>query len=306
MAQTSVPSRPRKSTTDRSEIRWVAAGVRAVSPVAPGLAARVVEGLMMHARRHPRPEWEQKVLAGAQSWSIPWVDGGRPASLPIWAWGQGPVVLLVHGWEGRGSQLGAFVEPLVAAGFRVVTFDGPGHGASSARRASLVHQARAVNAVADAVAPVLGGIHAVIAHSMGGAATVLAAARQGARGSLSSSRFVLLAPPAHPSQFTTAVFESFSLSKEVQRRVVARMERTFGERFVDLDGPEAASGLEGSAFIEHDVDDREVPLASGERYAASWPGARILRTRGLGHRRILRDPGVVEQVTLFVAGKPRG
>jgi pimeloyl-ACP methyl ester carboxylesterase len=117
---------------------------------------------------------------------------------------------------------------------------------------------------------------------------------------------VLLAPPAHPSQFTTAVFESFSLSKEVQRRVVARMERTFGERFVDLDGPEAASGLEGSAFIVHDVDDREVPLASGERYAASWPGARILRTRGLGHRRILRDPGVVEQVTLFVAGKPRG
>lgn len=299
----SAPVSSKKSTNGRSKMKWLAVGLRAVSPVAPALAARVVENLLTHARRHPRPGWETEALVGARSWSLPWVDEGRAAEIPVWSWGEGPVVLLVHGWEGRGSQLGAFVGPLVEAGFRVVTFDGPGHGSSSARRASLVDQARAVGVVADAVAPVLGGIHAVVAHSMGGASAVLAAARQGDRGSLATARFVLLGPPAHPSQFTRAAFEAFALPEGVRRRVVRLMERRLGERFSDLDGPTAASRLEGGALIIHDTDDREVPAADGERYAAEWPGAQLLSTRGLGHRRILRDPQVVERVTRFVAGR---
>jgi hypothetical protein len=40
--------------------------------------------------------------------------------LPVYSWGSGPTILLAHGWSGRGSQLGAFVEPLVEQGFRLV------------------------------------------------------------------------------------------------------------------------------------------------------------------------------------------
>src|SRR5215468_3962485 len=41
-----------------------------------------------------------------------------------------PAVLLVHGWGGRGTQMGTFVAPLLAAGYRVMWFDQPGHGES--------------------------------------------------------------------------------------------------------------------------------------------------------------------------------
>lgn len=300
MTQVSTSSRSNKSTNGRSKMEWVKAGVRAVSPVAPELAAYVAFGLMLRACRHPRPAREAELLGTAESWSLPWRDDGHEAELPIWAWGRGPVVLLVHGWEGRGAQLGAFVPPLVEAGFRVVTFDGPGHGDSTAKRASLVDMARAVGAIADEVAPIMGGVHAVVAHSMGGASAVLAASKQLARGSLTSSRFVLIAPPAHPERFTRTVFEALSLSEGVQHRVVDRMERHLGARFEDLDGPTAASRLDGPALVVHDTDDREVPFSDGERYADSWPNARIVGTRGLGHRRILRDPGVIDQVTQFV------
>jgi hypothetical protein len=34
--------------------------------------------------------------------------------------------------------------------------------------------------------------------------------------------------------------------------------------------------------------------------AAAWPGARWLMTRGLGHRRILRDPATVQAVVDFI------
>ena len=43
----------------------------------------------------------------------------------MYSWGSGPTVLLVHGWEGRGSQLSAFAPALVKAGFRVVAVDMP-------------------------------------------------------------------------------------------------------------------------------------------------------------------------------------
>jgi len=38
---------------------------------------------------------------------------------------------MVHGWNGRGAQLGAFAPELVRVGFRVVTFDTPAHGRSA-------------------------------------------------------------------------------------------------------------------------------------------------------------------------------
>ncbi len=51
-----------------------------------------------------------------------------------------------------------------------------------------------------------------------------------------------------------------------------------------------------------DRKDKEVPYAAGARVADVWPQTRLLTTDGLGHQRILRDPGVVDEVTRLVAG----
>ena len=42
-------------------------------------------------------------------------------------------------------------------------------------------------------------------------------------------------------------------------------------------------------------------MADAEAASAAWPGARLLRVDGLGHRRLLSDPQVVAAVTGFVA-----
>jgi pimeloyl-ACP methyl ester carboxylesterase len=54
------------------------------------------------------------------------------------------------------------------------------------------------------------------------------------------------------------------------------------------------------ALIIHDRDDRDVPWQEGEAVARAWPHARFLRTEGLGHRRILRDPEVIDRVLRFL------
>jgi pimeloyl-ACP methyl ester carboxylesterase len=55
------------------------------------------------------------------------------------------------------------------------------------------------------------------------------------------------------------------------------------------------------ALVIHDADDASVPWQQGEMIAAAWPGARLMKTQGLGHGRILRDPAVVEAAVAFIS-----
>src|SRR6185503_15435757 len=125
------------------------------------------------------------------------IDGPH-GELAVQRWGKGPLVILVHGWNGRGSQLGGFVQPLVDAGFQVVAFDAPGHGGPRGASSSLVRFADAFDAVVDATRPFFQPLAAVVAHSMGGAAVTYALSRRAERSAdaeLGSPRLVFIAPP---------------------------------------------------------------------------------------------------------------
>jgi pimeloyl-ACP methyl ester carboxylesterase len=54
-------------------------------------------------------------------------------------------------------------------------------------------------------------------------------------------------------------------------------------------------------LVFHDRDDRDVAWTDGEAIAAAWPGAELVSTAGLGHRRIVHDPGVVARAVAFLA-----
>jgi len=60
------------------------------------------------------------------------------------------------------------------------------------------------------------------------------------------------------------------------------------------------------ALIVHDLEDPDVPWSEGERYARYWPGARLLSTQGLGHRRVLSEPAVIAASLAFARGEAVG
>ena len=70
----------------------------------------------------------------------------------------------------------------------------------------------------------------------------------------------------------------------------------------DLDIPALVGRLSPAALVIHDQDDADVPIAHGERIVEAWRGSRLVRTAGLGHRAILRDPSVVRRTVDFMAG----
>ena len=53
----------------------------------------------------------------------------------------------------------------------------------------------------------------------------------------------------------------------------------------------------------HDTEDSDSPFAEGAQLARGWAGSSLMATTGLGHRRILRDPDVVERVAAFIDAK---
>ncbi|OLC78885.1 MAG: hypothetical protein AUH78_01830 [Gemmatimonadetes bacterium 13_1_40CM_4_69_8] len=264
--------------------------MRATQVVAPGLAARLAERLFFTPPRTRASGALRAFLAGGRRFGLR-VEGRRVVG---WRWGQegGPVVYLVHGWGGRGGRLGALVHPLRNAGYAVVTFDAPGHGASGLGMSSIPEFARALTAVVALHGPA----HAVIAHSLGAAGTALAVSW-----GLAARRLVFLAPPMDPAAWLTPFARALALRQEVVAQMQARSERRLRFRWADLDVREMARAMTVSLLVVHDQGDETVPWRDGAAIAAAWPGARLVTTQGLGHRGVVRVPDVVGEVVAFVA-----
>lgn len=284
-------SESNKSTNGRT-FYWYLVPLRAIfrvlSAVAPKLAGRIGLDLFRTPRRHRRPRREIAWLEASEP--ILFLCGGE--KLAAWSWGSGPTVLLVHGWEGRGSQMAFFVEPLVDAGYRVVALDAPGHGDSGGKRSSLPQFAAAIRDVANRVGPV----HAVVAHSFGAAGTAWAV-RQG----LHVNQLVFVAPPGDLQAYILFFADLLALSTRSQQEMVRRLERRFDVRWSEVRRA-TLTPIEGSKLLViSDAGDTEAPLGEARRVAQAWPGAEIAVTSGLGHRRILRDPNVAKRVVAFLS-----
>jgi pimeloyl-ACP methyl ester carboxylesterase len=52
--------------------------------------------------------------------------------------------------------------------------------------------------------------------------------------------------------------------------------------------------------VIHDRQDETIPVEEGKQIAATWPGAELVLTDGLGHRGVLRDQTLVHRAVTFV------
>jgi pimeloyl-ACP methyl ester carboxylesterase len=201
------------------------------------------------------------------------------------AWGEGPRVLLVHGWGGDASQLTALVPPLVSAGYRVMAYDLPAHGRNRGSRTNVFQAADALQAIGLEH----GRFHALVAHSFGTLAALVAV-----RNGLPVDRIAALAPTVLLDTMIAGFADRMRLSPAVRSRLARRVLRFATPEFwgaLDLPHP---------ALIVHDETDRMAPIANALHLASVWPAARLVRTTGLGHHRLLRDPAVVDHVADFV------
>ncbi|MDR6841035.1 alpha/beta hydrolase [Pseudoxanthomonas sacheonensis] len=208
-----------------------------------------------------------------------------------------PLVLLAHGWSSFGLRFAPWVRALRQAGYAVVTFDQLAHGRSSGRRATLPSFAETLFQVAKHYGP----LAAVVGHSLGGAATMLALSK-----GMQAERTVLIAPAADPMAAADRFGRAVGLAQSLRDHLFDEWEKRFQLPVAGMQVHVNAPFIARPALVVHDLEDREVPWAEGERYARYWPQARLLTTTGLGHHRVAAEPQVIADALRFLKGESVG
>jgi pimeloyl-ACP methyl ester carboxylesterase len=210
-------------------------------------------------------------------------------------------VLVLHGWRSRTEYMKSLIEAYRDAGFRVMSLDLPGHGGSTGRRLNLASAVRAAHVAAEWFGP----FSAVVGHSFGGAVAVNAVA-----GSivgippLAASKLVLIAAPSSMPVLFNDFGRLLKLGPRTQSAMADQVRRIAGRPLDEFIGSRQLAETPVPTLVVHAPDDREVPADHAELFAAAGDHVRLRWAPGLGHRRILSDPDIVEDALGFVCRQP--
>ena len=233
---------------------------------------------------------DQAILARGNNTRIPF-EGGE---LAVTTWGDGPAVLLMHGWGGARAQMTGFVDPLLAAGYRVVAYDQPAHVESDGKGTNLLEIAPTM----DLIAQQEGSFHAIIAHSFGTLITSYALANRN------------FPPPARLVYFGSfnRLMDSLPrfqvlarLPDEIIEGLRAMIYENFGQDVLESITNEILTPqINIPTLMFHDTLDNVTPIEDSRTIAQVWKHARLIETEGLGHRGALQSKSIHEQVIHFL------
>ena len=266
------------------------ASTRLAWMIAPGLTIHLITRFFFKPPQYKVSASDKKTLSDGESFSLS-VNGKNVTG---WKWGEGPAVMLLHGWGGSGAQFVNFVEPLIAAGFSVVTYDNPAHrhsGGATTNYFEFIETVKAVNKH-------IGNVEGVVAHSMGsGVAMNLA-------GQLDETvKFVFISPLYNLSDVLTQYADDAGLYKDLFSTIIERLEKKFDRRLSDVSPSALAGKMKSEALIIHDENDRVTKINEGELLEKNWDKARLIKTTKLGHNRILKNREVIEQTVTFISAR---
>ncbi len=210
----------------------------------------------------------------------------------VWRWGsQGPRVLFMHGWSGRGAQVAPFAKRLLESGFQIVSFDGPAHGQSTGKNTNIFFYAKVTQKITDTFGP----IDAVLTHSFG--AMVYALSH---RPCVGLKKAVLIAPPATLHTPINHFKETLALPDKAAEAFNSKLIKNYGEDIYQQVATQKNIGkLKATGLVIHDMHDNVVPWKEGEAICNHWPDSELFVTKQLGHHRILSNKSVIKTVVQF-------
>ncbi|PWB35886.1 alpha/beta hydrolase [Pseudomonas sp. SDI] len=259
-------------------LSWIRGVNGTLGHLLPERVARKMRRAFMTPRTLPPRDWELPLLARAERITLRF-------GLSALRWGQGPTVLLMHGWEGRPTQFAKLIETLVDAGYTAVSLEGPAHGRSPGNQANVVLFARALLEAAAELPP----LKAVIGHSMGGASVLLAL-----QWGLRADAVVSIAAPARLIGVLRGFAHHLGLPARARAAFIRQIEREVGVPIMRLDV--TGYQLEMPGLIVHAEDDRLVPAGEARIIHDAWFDSRLLMLQEGGHQRVLADPLVIDGV----------
>lgn len=258
---------------------------------APFLSDRIFRLVFYVPITYRVPEKEREAAKGAELFTVN-VPGKK---IQAYSWGEKnkPYVLVVHGWAGRATQFRKFIGPLNESGFRMVGFDGPAHGKSDGTKTSMME----FESVLKEIFQQVGVPVSVITHSFGGAAMLYAAMN-----GLPVKKLINIASPSVEDEILKTYLRAINGSWPSAERFKKFVLKRTGKRFEEFTGLYAVQRLPHpiDLLMVQDEDDRDVYMLHAIELQKVYPSAKLMKTTGLGHNRILKDEQVIQKIIEFI------
>ncbi|SOC81249.1 Serine aminopeptidase, S33 [Salinimicrobium sediminis] len=270
---------------------YILATGKILTAVSPFLASRFAAKLFLTPFKYKLPKREKKMDRESKQTSLMLPHYQR--EIVVYEYGDSPrKILLAHGWSGRGTQLAVMAEELLKAGFSVVSFDAPAHGKAPGKMSMMPHFIEAIEVIEKQYGP----FEAVIGHSLGGMSALKAISN-----GLPVQKLVIIGTANSVTQIT----QEFARNMKMNNKVAAKMKSYFDEKFeVDMDtlsGAVSAEGVKVPTLVIHDEDDVDVHISSAHEIDEKLENSELFTTEGLGHRRILGNPEVINKIIQFLS-----
>lgn len=265
----------------------------ATARLSPDLAGRLALELWRRPGKPAAVRPDERAVHEAARTSYVDNQHGRVAA---YAWGDGErPVLLVHGWGARASRLAEVVTALLDRGHSPVSYDAWGHGATPGRARTILDHQVVIAELERRHGPFTG----VVAHSFGVLVSAYAV-RQG----LAAERVVGISGMGDFGYLVDTFCAGLGVGQPVNGGLRRAIERAFFDGDSGVWERLSAQPLPGNeVLLVHDAGDRIVDRGQADLLLDTLgPDTRLLETTGLGHGRILRDPGVVAAAADFVTG----
>jgi len=267
----------------------VHAALKGLWKCSPGLSKYIVRQAFLAPSAYRISAEEQAWLEKSSRFEVV----VRDRVIKGWKWGNGPGVLLVHGWNGRGIQLHRFIEPLLQDGHSVITYDGPGHGESEGRTTNYFELTDTIKAVLNSGHGC--NIHGVIAYSLGASAVLNCMEKENRE-----LRAVLIAPALKLVEMTYGIFDDYGVPERLYQNLMRELENQFGYDMRRDNPINLLEKTKSKILIFHDKDDLKVPYVESQGVSSRHENVSLHTTEGLGHKDILTDESVVDQAVDYL------
>lgn len=218
----------------------------------------------------------------------------RPITLSIYSWGTSDKkVLLLHGWGGSPFDFKHMITALVTAGYEVIAFNAPAHGASQGKKTNLLQWMHIQEQLLQRTGPV----HALIGHSLGGLSAALTLVHK----PVSIPRLAMISAAVSAPVFFNETFQLFRIPQQVMPRLQQLITQRLKGNLEELDLFRHINQIKaGQILVAYDENDHLVKKEQVNDFLQQYPSIQSLRIRGEGHFRIMKNETVINRVIAFL------
>jgi len=288
----------KKNEKESGKVKWMQRFFSVAGNIAPNTTIKILVKMLYSPRKRDFKPSHIECMSQAETFKFEVDEFRNPKkkiSLTVYTWGKGDkTVLLVHGWDARAIDFYKMIPALVEQDYKVVAFDGPGHGQSEGVSSNLVDFKEIMYKL---IKKKIGLPYAIIGHSMGGgAATYLLMDYD-----IGVKRLVTITIPTVSKRFFDGMFAALKIPVRTQRVFYKSMAEEFGEPIEKYNLIQRKEPIKAEEILMvYDEDDEIVPINDLKDFMAARPEITPLHMKGVGHYSIIKNKQVIEEIIRFL------